>query len=90
VFFMFVAGNFVPFQILMVPLRALMRCQNNVQEPTVRALLDETPEYLHHAAMMNPHTAAELDLSRIRAMVNNPAAAHGGWQPTWARNKRAA
>lgn len=69
---------------------ALMRSQINVQELTVRALLDENPEYIHHAAMMDPHTAAELSLSQIRAMVDDLLAAHGTWLPNWARIKRAA
>ena len=69
---------------------ALMRSQINVQELTVRALLDENPEHIHHAAMMDPHTAAELDLGQIRAMVNDLLAAHGDWLPEWAQQQKAA
>ncbi|SEW02849.1 alpha-galactosidase [Aliiroseovarius sediminilitoris] len=69
---------------------ALMRSQINVQELTVRALLDENPEHLHHAAMMDPHTAAELDLRQIRSLVNDLLAAHGDWIPEWARKRKAA
>lgn len=69
---------------------ALMRSQINVQDLTVRALLDENPEYIHHAAMMDPHTAAELDLGQIRAMVTDLLAAHGDWLPAWARIQKAA
>ncbi|MCG6902530.1 MAG: alpha-glucosidase/alpha-galactosidase [Rhodobacter sp.] len=69
---------------------ALMRSQINVQELTVRALLDEDPEHIHHAAMMDPHTAAELDLEQIRAMVSALLAAHGDWLPGWARMRQAA
>ena len=64
---------------------ALMRTQINVQELTVRALLEENIEHIYHAAMMDPHTAAELDLSQIRAMVDDMRAAHGDWLPQWAR-----
>lgn len=69
---------------------ALMRSQINVQELTVRALLDEDPEHIYHAAMMDPHTAAELDLRQIRHLVNDLRAAHGDWLPAWARLKKAA
>lgn len=69
---------------------ALMRSQINVQELTVRALLDEEPEHLYHAAMMDPHTAAELDLRQIRALITDMLAAHGDWIPEWARKRKAA
>lgn len=65
---------------------ALMRTQVNVQELTVRALLDEDPEHIYHAAMMDPHTAAELDLRQIRQLVNALIEAHGRWLPEWCRS----
>jgi len=71
-------------------LAALMRSQINVQELTVRALLDENVEHVYHAAMMDPHTAAELDLRQIRALVDDLLAAHGDWVPAWARRRQAA
>ncbi|MEM8578295.1 MAG: alpha-glucosidase/alpha-galactosidase [Pseudomonadota bacterium] len=69
---------------------ALMRSQINVQELTVRALIDQEPEHIYHAAMMDPHTAAELDLRQIRSLVDDLLIAHGEWLPTWARKERAA
>ncbi len=69
---------------------ALMRSQINVQELTVRALVDENRDHLYHAAMMDPHTAAELDLGQIRALVDDLLAAHHDWVPAWAQNRRAA
>jgi alpha-galactosidase len=66
-------------------LTALMRTQINVQELTVRALVDENPEHIYHAAMMDPHTAAELDLRQIRSMVDDLLIAHGDWLPEWTR-----
>ncbi len=69
---------------------ALMRTQINVQELTVRALLDENTEHLVHAAMLDPHTAAELDLRQIRALITDLFAAHGNMLPTWARPRKAA
>jgi len=69
---------------------ALMRTQINVQELTVRALIEENTEHLYHAAMMDPHTAAELDLRQIRALVDDLLAAHGDMVPAWARRRKAA
>jgi alpha-galactosidase len=69
---------------------ALMRSQINVQELTVRALVDQDIEHVYHAAMMDPHTAAELDLRQIRSLVDDLLAAHAEWLPDWARPRRAA
>ncbi|WP_299665027.1 alpha-glucosidase/alpha-galactosidase [uncultured Ruegeria sp.] len=69
---------------------ALMRTQINVQELTVRALMEENPEYIYHAAMMDPHTAAELDLRQIRNLVTDLLSAHGDWLPDWCQPARAA
>ncbi|KQV33591.1 MULTISPECIES: alpha-glucosidase/alpha-galactosidase [unclassified Rhizobium] len=66
-------------------LTALMRTNINVQELTVKALMTENREHIYHAAMMDPHTAAELDLDQIWALVDRLTAAHGEWLPEWAR-----
>ena len=71
-------------------LTALMRTQINVQELTVRALIDQNAEHIYHAAMMDPHTAAELDLRQIRNLVDDLLTAHGDWLPDWCRSARAA
>jgi alpha-galactosidase len=71
-------------------LLALMRTNQNVQEMTVQALLNEDREHIYHAAMLDPHTAAELDLDQIRAMVDALIDAHGTWLPAWAQNRKAA
>ncbi|MEM7267693.1 MAG: alpha-glucosidase/alpha-galactosidase [Pseudomonadota bacterium] len=69
---------------------ALMRTNVNVQELTVAALMEENIEHVYHAAMMDPHTAAELDLDQIRVLVTELLAAHGDWLPEWARTRKAA
>ncbi|SHH13347.1 alpha-glucosidase/alpha-galactosidase [Marivita hallyeonensis] len=69
---------------------ALMRSQINVQELVVRALVDENIDHIYHAAMMDPHTAAELDLRQIRSLVTDLLAAHGEMLPEFARRKKAA
>ncbi|MEO6013036.1 MAG: alpha-glucosidase/alpha-galactosidase [Devosia sp.] len=66
-------------------LTALMRTNINVQELTVKALITENREHIYHAAMMDPHTAAELDLDQIWHLVDDLLAAHGQWLPEWAR-----
>ena len=66
-------------------LTALMRTNINVQELTVAALMTENREHIYHAAMMDPHTAAELDLDQIWNLVDDLIEAHGDWLPAWAR-----
>jgi len=66
---------------------ALMRTNINVQDLTVQALLTENPEHIYHAAMLDPHTAAELDLQQIWDLTHDLLVAHGDWVPAWARPK---
>ena len=66
-------------------LTALIRTNINVQELTVRALMTENREHIYHAAMMDPHTAAELDLQQIWDLTDDLLAAHDGWLPEFAR-----
>jgi alpha-galactosidase len=70
---------------------ALMRSQVNVQELVVAALVKENVEHIYHAAMMDPHTAAELDLRQIRALIDEMITAHqasGNWLPDWVMNHK--
>jgi alpha-galactosidase len=66
-------------------LTALIRTNINVQELTVKALMTENREHIYHAAMMDPHTAAELDLDQIWSLVDDLLAAHDDWLPAFAR-----
>ena len=66
-------------------LTALIRTNVNVQELTVAALMTENRAHIYHAAMLDPHTAAELDLDQIWSLVDDLLAAHGDWLPEWAR-----
>jgi alpha-galactosidase len=66
-------------------LTALIRTNINVQELTVRALVEQKREHIYHAAMMDPHTAAELDLQQIWDLTDDLLAAHGDWLPEFAR-----
>jgi len=62
-------------------LAALMRTNINVQELTARAALDGTRDYVYHAAMLDPHTAAELTIDEIYAMVDELLEAHAPLLP---------
>jgi len=66
-------------------LAALMRTNINVQQLTVEALMTEDPEYIYHAAYLDPHTSAELDLDQIHDLVDDLRRAHGDWLPKFAR-----
>jgi alpha-galactosidase len=60
-------------------LAALIQTNVNVQGLTVEAALTGHREAAYHAAMLDPHTAAELPLDEIAELVDELAAAHGGW-----------
>jgi alpha-galactosidase len=62
-------------------LAALIRTNVNVHELTVEAALTGKREHVYHAAMLDPHTAAELDLDQIHALVDELLVAHGAWVP---------
>jgi alpha-galactosidase len=66
-------------------LTAMIRTNVNVQELTVAAMMEENREHIYHAAMMDPHTAAELSLDQIWDLVDDLIAAHGDFLPPWAR-----
>jgi alpha-galactosidase len=58
-----------------------MRTAVNVQELTVKAALERKREYVYYAAMLDPHTAAELTLDEIYALVDELIEAHGDYIP---------
>lgn len=62
-------------------LAALMQTNINVQSLTVEAALTGNREHVYHAAMFDPHTAAELDLDQIWALVDELLTAHRGMIP---------
>jgi alpha-galactosidase len=72
-----------PVQIGKIPphLAALMQTNINVQALTVEAIIQQDPRLIYQAAMLDPHTAAELDLDQIWALVDELIAAHGEWIP---------
>lgn len=53
-------------------------------------LLTENREHIYHAAMLDSHAAAELDLIQIRVLVDDLLAAHADWLPRWITEEKAA
>jgi len=64
-------------------LAALIQTNINVQALTVEAALTGKREHIYHAAMLDPHTAAELDLEQIWSLVDDLIEAHGDWLPAY-------
>lgn len=62
-------------------LAALMQTNINVQALTVEAVLTGKREHVYHAAMLDPHTAAELSLDQIWSLVDELIEAHGDYLP---------
>lgn len=68
---------------LPIQLAAMMQTNINVQALTVEAALTRKREYIYHAAMLDPHTSAELDLDQIWHLVDDLIEAHGDWLPEY-------
>jgi len=64
-------------------LAAMMQSNVNVQSLAVEALATGKREHVYHAAMMDPHTAAELSLDQIWALTDDLIEAHGEWLPAF-------
>jgi alpha-galactosidase len=77
------ANGLRPTQVLDYPpqLAALNRTYANVVELTVRAVLDERPDYVRVAALLDPNTAATLTLDEVDALCDELTAAHGDLIP---------
>lgn len=62
-------------------LAAIIQTNVNVQSLTVEAALTRRREHVYHAAMLDPHTAAELTLDEIWSLVDDLIEAHGDYLP---------
>ncbi len=69
-------------------LAALMQTNVNVQGLTVEGALGGRLDPVRHAAMLDPHTAAELPLDEISRLVDDLIEAHGDWIPPLASDTR--
>jgi len=72
-----------PIRVGRIPgqLAGIMRLSTNVQEMAVTAALTGKREHIYHAAMLDPHTAAELSLDETRDLVDALIEAHGNLLP---------
>jgi alpha-galactosidase len=71
-----------PIGALPPQLAALIQTNVNVQGLTVEAALTGSRDHVYHAAMLDPHTAAELSLAEIRELVDLLLEAHGELVPS--------
>jgi len=55
----------------------------NVQLLTIEAARTLKKDHIYQAAMLDPHTAAELDIDTIKAMVDDLIEAHGDYLPKY-------
>lgn len=62
-------------------LAALNRTNINTQLLTIEAAVTGKKEHIYHAAMLDPHTSAELSLDDIAALCDDLIEAHGNWLP---------
>ncbi|HSC74072.1 MAG TPA: alpha-glucosidase/alpha-galactosidase [Gaiellaceae bacterium] len=72
------ASGIIPQPVGALPpqVAALIRTNVNVQELTVEAALTGRRDHVYHAAMLDPHTAAELSLADIHDLVDQLLEAH--------------
>ncbi len=62
-------------------LAALNRTNINTQLLTIEAAITGKREHIYHAAMLDPHTAAELSMDDIVSLCDDLIEAHGIWLP---------
>ena len=64
-------------------LAALNRTNINTQLLTIEAALTLKKEKIYQAALLDPHTAAELSIDDIVALCDDLIEAHGDWLPEY-------
>ena len=64
-------------------LAAMNRTNINVQLLTIEAAVTKKKETIYQAAMMEPHTAAELSIDDIVSLCDDLIEAHKGWLPEY-------
>ncbi|NRD76294.1 alpha-glucosidase/alpha-galactosidase [Bacillus sp. BRMEA1] len=68
-------------------LAALNRTNINTQLLTIEAAMTHKRDYIYQAAMLDPHTAAELSLDDIVLLCDELIEAHGDWLPRFKKNE---
>lgn len=64
-------------------LAALNRTNINTQLLTIEAAITRKKEYIYQAALLDPHTAAELSMDDIISLCDDLIEAHGDWLPEY-------
>ena len=64
-------------------LAAMNRLNINVQLLTIEAAVTQKKEHIYQAAMLDPHTSAELSIDDIVALCDDLIEAHKGWLPEY-------
>lgn len=64
-------------------LAALNRTHINPQLLTIEAAMTRKKEYIYQAAMLDPHTSAELSIDDIVSLCDDLIEAHGDWLPKY-------
>ncbi len=78
-------GGVQPCRVGALPVQcAAMNMTNiNVQLLTIEAARTRRRDHIYQAAMLDPHTAAELSIDDIRSMVDELIEAHGDYLPAF-------
>lgn len=63
-------------------LAALNRTNINTQLLTIEAAISGKKEHVYHAALLDPHTSAELSIDDTVRLCDELIAAHGDWLPS--------
>lgn len=70
-------------------LAALNRSNINTQLLTIEAAMTKSSEKIYQAAMLDPHTAAELSMDDIISLCDDLIEAHGEMLPEYKMDKKA-
>ena len=68
---------------LPLALAAMNMTNINAQLLTIEAAVTKKKEYIYQAAMLEPHTSAELSIDDIVALCDDLIEAHKGWLPEY-------
>lgn len=76
-------SGITPCRVGSLPLQLAAMNSSNIyaQLLTIEAAVTGKKQYIYNAAMMDPHTGAELNIKDIISMVDELIEAHGEWMP---------
>ena len=78
-------SGITPCKVGELPLQLAAMNSSNIyaQLLTIKAAVTGEKRYIYNAAMMDPHTGAELNIEDIQKMVDELIEAHGDWMPEY-------